>query len=65
MLTQKLRELERDEIVRRKVYAEVPPRVEYSLTPYGRTLGPILELMSSWGNRHRSRRKGRWAAARH
>lgn len=65
MLSQKLRELERDEIIRRKVYAEVPPRVEYSLTPYGRTLRPILELMSSWGNRHRARHKGRWAAARH
>ena len=65
MLTQKLRELERDEIIRRKVYAEVPPRVEYSLTTYGRTLRPILELMSSWGNRHRARHKWRWAAARH
>jgi DNA-binding HxlR family transcriptional regulator len=55
MLTQHLRELERDEIIRRKVYAEVPPRVEYSLTKHGESLKPILKLMSAWGNRHRAR----------
>jgi DNA-binding HxlR family transcriptional regulator len=55
MLTQHLRELERDGIVRRKVYAEVPPRVEYSLTRHGESLKPILKLMSAWGNRHRAR----------
>ncbi|MBZ5654954.1 MAG: helix-turn-helix transcriptional regulator [Acidobacteriia bacterium] len=55
MLTQHLRELERDEIIRRKVYPEVPPRVEYSLTRHGETLKPILKLMSAWGNRHRAR----------
>jgi DNA-binding HxlR family transcriptional regulator len=55
MLTQHLRELERDGIVHRKVYAEVPPRVEYSLTRHGESLKPILKLMSAWGNRHRSR----------
>jgi DNA-binding HxlR family transcriptional regulator len=55
MLTQHLRELERDGIVRRKIYAEVPPRVEYSLTPHGESLKPILKLMSAWGNRHRAR----------
>jgi DNA-binding HxlR family transcriptional regulator len=55
MLTQHLRELERDEIVHRKVYAEVPPRVEYSLTRHGESLKPILKLMSSWGTRHRAR----------
>ena len=55
MLTQHLRELERDGIVRRKVYAEVPPRVEYSLTRHGESLKPILKLMSAWGNRHRVR----------
>jgi len=55
MLTQHLRELERDEIIRRKVYAEVPPRVEYSLTRHGESLKPILKLMSAWGNRHRAR----------
>lgn len=45
MLTQQLRELEGDGVVLREVYAEVPPRVEYSLTEYGRTLLPITELM--------------------
>jgi DNA-binding HxlR family transcriptional regulator len=55
MLTQHLRELERDGIVHREVYAEVPPHVEYSLTRHGESLKPILKLMSAWGNRHRAR----------
>jgi DNA-binding HxlR family transcriptional regulator len=55
MLTQHLRELERDGIVHREVFAEVPPRVEYSLTRHGESLKPILKLMSAWGNRHRAR----------
>ena len=55
MLTQKLRELERDGIVYRKVYPQVPPRVEYSLTTHGETLKPVLKLMSAWGTRHRVR----------
>jgi DNA-binding HxlR family transcriptional regulator len=54
MLTQHLRELEQDGIVHRKVYAEVPARVEYSLTRHGDSLKPILKLMSAWGNRHRA-----------
>jgi DNA-binding HxlR family transcriptional regulator len=56
MLAQQLRELEGDGIVQRKVYPEVPPRVEYSLTDYGRTLRPITELMCQWGKKHMSRR---------
>jgi DNA-binding HxlR family transcriptional regulator len=52
MLTQQLRELERDNIVVRKVYAQVPPRVEYSLSRHGETLRPILRLMSAWGKKH-------------
>jgi DNA-binding HxlR family transcriptional regulator len=55
MLTKHLRELERDGIVHRNVFAEVPPRVEYSLTRHGQSLRPILVLMSNWGKRHRAR----------
>lgn len=55
MLTQHLRDLERDEVIRRKVYAVVPPKVEYSLTRHGESLKPILKLMSAWGTRHRKR----------
>jgi DNA-binding HxlR family transcriptional regulator len=55
ILAQRLRELERDDIVHRKVYAQVPPRVEYSLTRHGQSLKPILVLMSAWGKRHRAR----------
>jgi DNA-binding HxlR family transcriptional regulator len=55
MLTQHLRDLERDEVIRRKVYAVVPPKVEYSLTKHGESLKPILKLMSAWGARHRKR----------
>ena len=49
VLTQHLRELERDGVVRRKVFAEVPPRVEYSLTPTGASLKPVIEAMCRWG----------------
>lgn len=48
-LTMQLRELERDGIIRRTVYAEVPPRVEYELTPLGETMRPIVESMRAWG----------------
>jgi DNA-binding HxlR family transcriptional regulator len=56
MLTQQLRELEENGIVHRKVHPVVPPRVEYSLTPYGRTLRPITDLMCEWGKKHLRRR---------
>jgi DNA-binding HxlR family transcriptional regulator len=55
MLTQQLRELEKQGIVRRQVYPVVPPKVEYSLTAYGRTLRPITDLMCAWGKRHLQR----------
>jgi DNA-binding HxlR family transcriptional regulator len=59
MLTQQLRELEDAGIVHREVYPEVPPKVEYSLTEYGKTLRPITEVMCEWGKRHIKRRKSK------
>jgi DNA-binding HxlR family transcriptional regulator len=49
MLTTQLRELENDGIIARTIYPEIPPRVEYSITPKGKALLPILELMKDWG----------------
>ena len=53
MLTKQLRELEDEDIVKRVVYAQVPPKVEYSITEYGKTLEPILEAMHEWGTKHK------------
>jgi len=55
MLTLQLRQLEEDGVICRKVYAEVPPRVEYSLTDFGRTLEPILHAMLDWGEAYQKR----------
>jgi len=52
VLVQQLRELEAHGIVSRKVFAQVPPRVDYSLTPLGRTLKPIVGALCKWGTRH-------------
>ena len=49
MLTSQLRELEADRVVNRKVYAEVPPKTEYSLTKLGKSLEPVLWSMHDWG----------------
>jgi DNA-binding HxlR family transcriptional regulator len=51
-LTQQLRELESDGVVSRKVYAQVPPRVDYSLTALGQALKPIVKLLGQWGDRY-------------
>lgn len=50
MLIQQLRELEADGIVAREVFAEVPPKVQYELTPLGKSLIPVLDVLYQWGN---------------
>ncbi len=57
MLIQQLRELEADEIVHRKVFPEIPPRVEYSLTRHGLTLRSVLEPLCDWSRKHMARRE--------
>ncbi|HEY9775896.1 MAG TPA: helix-turn-helix domain-containing protein [Planktothrix sp.] len=52
VLTHQLRELEADGLVHRTVYAEVPPRVEYSMTPLGLTLIPVLDHLETWAREH-------------
>ncbi|MCC5848216.1 MAG: helix-turn-helix transcriptional regulator [Verrucomicrobia bacterium] len=54
-LTQQLRELERDGLVSRKVYPQVPPKVEYRLTELGKSLAPILYAMHDWANEHKGK----------
>ena len=52
MLTQQLRELEQDEIINRKVYPEIPPKVEYSLTLLGESVIPVIDLLREWGEQY-------------
>lgn len=54
LLTDSLRSLEEDGIVQRKVYPQVPPRVEYSLTPLGESMRPILAAMEQWGSAYKA-----------
>lgn len=49
MLTEQLRELERDGLVSRRVYGEVPPKVEYTLTKKGKTTVPLIKVLRKWG----------------
>lgn len=53
MLTRQLRELEKDGIISRKVFAQVPPKVEYTLTDSGNSLMPIIDLLCVWGQEHK------------
>ncbi len=57
MLTSQLRELEDDGIINRKIYAEIPPRVEYTLTEFGLTLSPIILSMADWGKQYKLKKK--------
>jgi DNA-binding HxlR family transcriptional regulator len=58
MLTQQLKEFVRDGIATRKSYPEIPPRVEYKLTDYGKSLIPVLEAMNKWGEMHLAKKWG-------
>ncbi len=53
MLTQQLRELESDEIITRKVFPEVPPKVEYNLTLLGKSVLPVIDMLREWGEEYR------------
>jgi DNA-binding HxlR family transcriptional regulator len=55
MLTKQLRALEEDRLVVRKVYAEVPPRVEYCLSETGESLRPVIDTLKAWGESHQAR----------
>ena len=55
VLSNKLREMEASKLIKRKVYPEVPPRVEYSLSDTGWSLNPILDSMVAWGNTYREK----------
>ena len=56
VLTETLRGLEQEGLILRTVYAEVPPKVEYSITPYGETLRPLMKAVIAWGNAHIERK---------
>nr|WP_214828611.1 helix-turn-helix domain-containing protein [Exiguobacterium algae] len=59
ILTAQLRDLEEQEVIVRTVYPEVPPRVDYQLSEYGKTLIPVLEAMNEWGIRHAEKMRTR------
>ena len=58
VLTAKLRDMEENGLVHREVYAEVPPKVEYSLTELGQSLRPILDAMWKWGEEYKKEQPG-------
>ncbi|MDT3698839.1 MAG: helix-turn-helix domain-containing protein [Thermincola sp.] len=55
MLTQQLREMEKDGLINRQTFPEVPPKVEYSLTEIGQSLKPILDAMHAWGELYKTK----------
>ena len=57
VLTNNLRDMEKSNLIHREVFAEVPPRVEYSLTDTGWSLKPILDSIAQWGNNYREMQK--------
>lgn len=57
VLTTQLRDMEEDGLISRKIYAEVPPKVEYSLTELGKSLQPILDAMLHWGAEYKEKNK--------
>ena len=57
VLTNNLRDMEKSGLIHREVFAEVPPRVEYSLTDTGWSLNPVLDSMVKWGNNYREMQK--------
>ncbi len=64
MLTLQLRELEEDEVIHREIYKQIPPKVEYSLTEFGRSLEPTITLMCRWGEQYMNRLAERQLSAR-
>ena len=65
VLTQTLRAMERDGLIGRQVHAEVPPRVDYALTPLGATLAAPMRALGTWSLAHGAARRGRPRAVRH
>ncbi|MGF7036360.1 DNA-binding HxlR family transcriptional regulator [Paenibacillus mucilaginosus] len=57
MLTLHLREMEEEELIKRVIYPQIPPKVEYSITEYGMSLSPILEALHQWGAAHVQRKR--------
>ena len=58
VLAAKLREMEADGLVRREVFPETPPRVEYTLTPLGESLRPVIQALAAWGESYAAKRPG-------